>query len=533
MSKKISVTNSAAKTAYHYALTLHSPEWDSVLGAESFGILACSAARLETSLTSIVANILAAVSTVVGPSTEVVVRNQLRLKANIYLMLVSQSGSGKSQAFEYFFLEPMQKLELEKAASLIMEEFTPAGFLRSVADKNGHAVFASDEFCQHMKPKISSRNDESLALRSHLNKFYNGKGISKAFSTKGPLKIDSVYLTVLGLAQPQPYANFHGEMVASMDGLLGRFMVMCAPAVPTETTNDDDEQEQPAGPAPQATKSYKSSDEWVTAYYARIYDLHHGPQRVVYRLSDDAKHFLETMRAITLDEKRHVHNEVAEKIRQQVFKTCDLPEDDTDAKDFEYVIKFGLLLHIISHTIQRGASFRTDFTIPEQVERDSLERAQHLMLKTRRQQREFSKIFTDVITSLEEAGQLLNVMVKEPETLVRTILMFPGKAVAANMVTRKRKNTRALDVSETMQQLSKKTGEAAYVGQFKSVGRKTHVFYKAPIAKCDVGFLSAQGISEEEYTAKYDSDMTTAPVTGIPKWNEFYATLTAETPANI
>lgn len=345
MSKKSSlVTNSAAKIAYMQAVYGHDLNWSTIIGERISTILSSLAASVESSLTAVMANLFASISAVIGPKTEIFVKENSSIQPNVYLILVGSSGSGKSQAFKYFFEKPLRALEGEKQIRLLLEEFTPAGFLKFLSDNGGHAAFASDEFCQHVKAKISSRNDETLAFRSQLNKFYNGRSVSKAVSTKGMLKTDDVYLTVLGVAQPHPYAAFHGEMMATVDGLLSRFMVACNPPVPTVEADDANDY---AAPDAHDGRNCKNSSEWLLPYFRRLYELHHGPDKVQYTFTEEAIAMLQSIRDGNMEEKRHPYNQAADKVRQQALQLCDLPDDDTDAKDFDYIVKFSALIHSV------------------------------------------------------------------------------------------------------------------------------------------------------------------------------------------
>lgn len=159
-----SIPDQAAMAAYIQAY-MTDPKWTNIFGDRMKNFLSADAAYIQTSLTCVAVNVLAAISTVLGPHTSVKLKDDHYIKTNIYQILVASSGSGKSQAFKTFFMKPIEHVQDKEKVQLILEEFTPAGFLRFMEENKGFGVFASDEFSQIMKAAMGSRHKEDLAFR--------------------------------------------------------------------------------------------------------------------------------------------------------------------------------------------------------------------------------------------------------------------------------------------------------------------------------------------------------------------------------
>jgi hypothetical protein len=105
-----------------------------------------------------------------------------------------------------------------------------------------------------------------------------------------------------------------------------------------------------------------------------------------------------------------------------------------------------------------------------------------------------------------------NIIGNDRESLKKAILTFPGEAISAQIILRKHRKFKALEVSTEMKNLSKRPNEEQYVGQFKKVARKTDVFYKADFETCDQEFLQSIVIKERMYRSNGQTSMPTCTI---------------------
>jgi hypothetical protein len=115
-------------------------------------------------------------------------------------------------------------------------------------------------------------------------------------------------------------------------------------------------------------------------------------------------------------------------------------------------------------------------------------------------------------------------------SIAYSILSFPGRVVSTKMLTRMHSALRgsAVEIKEWMISLDGNKGSDGYVGKYRHVGCNIGAFFKAKPQDVDRDFVQSFGLSWDEYSDAYDSNMEVAPCKVLaPNWKEYYATLLA------
>lgn len=375
------------------------------------------------------------------------------------------------------------------------------------------------------------------SCRSQLNKFYNGEGISKFFSTKDKLKIKEVYLTVFGLSQPLPYALFNGEAASMNDGLQDRFMLICAPPYLEEADVDEDQSQ--ADPSVNEAGSSKPSAEQATRkiineYVLALYKFHKNG--IAYELSDDANSYLKDVSTAWNIGRKVAYQGAEDKFSEGNASFADMPDHDSGSKDIEYIVKYSAILHVFASSITDALDKNLEsISIPTTIPRVMVERAHNLVSTMREHQLKFNKLLEDFNNSKAGPSKMGPIGEGTPvdENFVqRSILMYPGPVVSNAMLLRKCRqiHTKSSDVPKIMNNMTKKRGEAMYVGQYKRKGNK-HIFYKAEPRFVDEKHLETLKISLADYSKTYKE------VSGNPglkvDWAKYYPSLLADKPIDM
>lgn len=112
-----------------------------------------------------------AAATLMGPSSTVKVRSTYSEPVNIYGIVLSPPGAGKSQAFDLAVTSPFAMLD-DPAPTIVVGDHTRSGLARHLANNNGIALLAGDEFSTFFD-NLCSKKKDGLEERAFLNTLYD------------------------------------------------------------------------------------------------------------------------------------------------------------------------------------------------------------------------------------------------------------------------------------------------------------------------------------------------------------------------
>jgi hypothetical protein len=125
----------------------------------------------NTSPEFVLLSALPATATLMGPASAVKVRQTYQEPLNLFSIVLSPPGSGKSQAFDITITSPFGKLD-DPPPQIVVGDHTKSGLLRHLADNNGIALLGSDELSTFLDFLCTKKKD-ALEERTFLNNLYD------------------------------------------------------------------------------------------------------------------------------------------------------------------------------------------------------------------------------------------------------------------------------------------------------------------------------------------------------------------------
>uniref|UniRef100_A0A915JDT5 Uncharacterized protein n=1 Tax=Romanomermis culicivorax TaxID=13658 RepID=A0A915JDT5_ROMCU len=166
---------------------------------------------------------------------------------------------------------------MKNLENFVFQQFSKCGIIAVLTKNDGPLLWASDE-CGELLTKCFGGTGEWEEFCGMLNNFYLGYGYSKNTAGKGALEIDSMYFSMVGLNQPQPFCDVLEKLGATKDGLADRFITVSAPAY-LEGTPD-------SIVWPDAILNRPK--DWLLIALSYIYDEHSVNGAIQYKFSEEA-----------------------------------------------------------------------------------------------------------------------------------------------------------------------------------------------------------------------------------------------------
>ena len=161
-------------------------------------------------------------STMCGSNTTIVARGDtFIMPMNLYSMVVSAPGGGKSVAFKHLIQGPCDTIQAEKAISIQIESYTVAGLQRHQQDNKGYALLTSDEG-HRILASINVKQQKSEGERALLSKLWGGTG-DKTVLLEKDRGFQKTAFSMCILVQPGPLITELACMGID-DGFLDRFI---------------------------------------------------------------------------------------------------------------------------------------------------------------------------------------------------------------------------------------------------------------------------------------------------------------------
>ncbi|KXJ08785.1 hypothetical protein AC249_AIPGENE26637 [Exaiptasia diaphana] len=109
-----------------------------------------------------------------GPASTVKVRSTYSEPINLYSIILSPPGSGKSQAFDLTVTSPLALLD-DPPPSIVVGDHTKSGLTRHLANNHGVAIIGSDELSTFIEG-LCQKKKEDVQERAFLYKLYDRRG---------------------------------------------------------------------------------------------------------------------------------------------------------------------------------------------------------------------------------------------------------------------------------------------------------------------------------------------------------------------
>lgn len=173
--------------------------------------------------------------------------------------------------------------------------------------------------------------------------------------------------------------------------------------------------------------------------------------------------------------------------------------------------------------------------ISKQIEKSTLEKSIYLVGKLREQTSHYIAACEN--ETPEDRSQVSRLLQRQQIDVAEAIMKFPGQVVTTQLLLRKIRGLHALSVKDKFNSLHREIGQPNYIGKVKNLPRGVVAFYKAPWRFVDQHFVNSKGISEDEYKAQFDADMSMCPVSGLIRssqdWREVYQSYLAAAPHDL
>ena len=120
----------------------------------------------------ILLSVMSVISTLVGPKTKIKIRDRYHESCNLFLVCLSKSGAGKSQAFEVTVEEPLKQLK-SPASSIVVHDFTRKGLFQHLVAHEGRALLAHSEMSSFYELTLK-KQQEGSGERQLFCRLYDG-----------------------------------------------------------------------------------------------------------------------------------------------------------------------------------------------------------------------------------------------------------------------------------------------------------------------------------------------------------------------
>uniref|UniRef100_A0A7M5X4F5 DUF3987 domain-containing protein n=1 Tax=Clytia hemisphaerica TaxID=252671 RepID=A0A7M5X4F5_9CNID len=187
---------------------------------------------------------LPALNSILGPTTKVIVRegsNNLNVKhprkaytesSGLFVIILSEPGSGKSNAFTLAVEDPLLEQENDLLKSLTVQDYTKKGLFESLKSHKGRGLLASSEL-QNFFDSLMRKQQEGYGERNRLNTLYDGNSLWSMTSSGGRAEdgkekreeLRHNTFCIDGFAQPEPFINAYRPLAKLRDGFADRLLV--------------------------------------------------------------------------------------------------------------------------------------------------------------------------------------------------------------------------------------------------------------------------------------------------------------------
>ncbi len=185
------------------------------------------AASVGTSVKMPIIGLLMLISSCLGKSRYLEVKDGYKVAANLFLVVVAKSGSGKTPALKPF-VRAINKAELKTGKRILFSEVTSAAMRELMAESDRGICYYRDELSGFFELVRKDRNFATKILESHdlatiifsHRRHCNEPG--KTITTRIP----EACLTIAGTIQPEVL----NRLIQSRnldDGLIYRFLYLC------------------------------------------------------------------------------------------------------------------------------------------------------------------------------------------------------------------------------------------------------------------------------------------------------------------
>ncbi|KXJ05077.1 hypothetical protein AC249_AIPGENE6544, partial [Exaiptasia diaphana] len=154
-----------------------------------------------------------------GPASTFKVRSTYSEPINLYSIILSPPGSGKSQAFDLTVASPLALLD-DPPPSIVVCDHTKSGLTRHLANNHGVAIIGSDELSTFIEG-LCQKKKEDVQERAFLNKLYDRRGdMGSYFYEYGncTLEIRESRICIAGFSQAEEFVRQFGNLQMRKDG---------------------------------------------------------------------------------------------------------------------------------------------------------------------------------------------------------------------------------------------------------------------------------------------------------------------------